>query len=93
MSSITIFLCFEQHKEEVTVNTNDSFRSVMTKAFNIFNISNSDRDYSQNTYLFKFQGTLLNSDDSKLNRTLKDENIRVDDTLDLIRSKTIDQGR
>ena len=65
----------------------------MTKAFNIFNISNSDRDYSQNTYLFKFQGTLLNSDDSKLNRTLKDENIREDDTLDLIRSNTIDQGK
>lgn len=91
MSQITVFILKDGYQREVKVSKTDTVRSLMTKAFDEFNIT--DRYYSKDKYQFTVGVDVLNKDENELNKTLQEQNIEEDAVCCLIDVAAVQWGQ
>ena len=91
MSSIVIFITYNgRHKQELSINDNESIRYLMSQMFTKFNISGEN--YDKQYFTLTNANTFLNADEDWLNKTIKDGGIEEDDTIDLKDAGSVQWG-
>lgn len=91
MSQITVYILFNGYQREVKVSKTDSVRSLMTKAFEEFDIS--PKYYGKDKYQLTVGIDVINKDENELNKTLEEVYIEEDAVCCLINVSAVQWGQ
>ena len=90
MNDIKVNIIKDGYPKQVTVSKSDTVKTLMTKAFEVFNIT--DRYYNKEKYWITLGVGCVNENDNELNKTLQEQNIEEDAVCYLVDVSAVKWG-